>query len=96
VDENGLKAALGVSVSVIAAEHFFSTFESSPVTTEKFFKTDEEKAKVWRCFGYAAASSIVFAFVMAFFLENYWSIIATLCIIGLYFWVYYDALHGGL
>ena len=45
MDENGLKAALGVSVSVIASEHFFSTFESSPVTTEKFFKTDEDKAK---------------------------------------------------
>jgi hypothetical protein len=96
MNENGLKAGLGIAVAVIASEHFFSTFESSPVTTEKFFKTDEDKAKVWRCFGYAAASSLIFAVVMAIFLENYWSISAALLIIGLYAWVYYEALHGGL
>ena len=47
----GLKAALGLSVSMISSEHFFSAGMSSPWSVAKFAKSPEDKRQVWQLWG---------------------------------------------
>lgn len=66
----GLKAALGLSVSMISSEHFFSAGMSSPWSVAKFAKSPEDKRQVWQLWGEAAGASLAFAVVIGVILGD--------------------------
>lgn len=88
--------AAGIGMSLIASEHFFSTFLSSPWTVEKFAETEEDKAKIRKYYMLACAVSLVVAFVLAKIIKQPWPIVATVLVCGLYIWTYEKALRGGI
>ena len=91
-----IATAAGLGMSLIAAEHFYSTMLSSPWTTEKFAETEEDKAKVRRLILYSAVASLVTASILAAILNDVWPIIATMVLCILYIVVYERALEGSL
>ena len=88
--------AAGLGMSIIAGEHFFSTFLSSPWTTEKFADTEEEKAKVRKMYVYAAVCSVIAAATISYILGQLWPLLAAMALSILYIWVYERALEGRL
>lgn len=99
--ENGaLRSALGLSVSMLSAEHIFSATLSSPWTTGKLTQSQEDVTAFWRLFTEAAVASVIFAVVIGLILKDskalLFSLVGTFAIIG---WMYYDysrALDGSL
>jgi len=88
--------AIGLAVTVIAGEHYFSTYLSSPWTVDKFSQTKEDERKVWKMFFEAALWSGGFAFVMAIMLGTIWPIIGACVVIAGYWYVYKRALEHTL
>lgn len=86
--------AAGLGMSLIASEHFFSTFLSSPWTVEKFAETEEDKVKIRRYYALACAASLVTAFVLARILKQPWPILATILLCIMYVCVYEAAMRG--
>ena len=86
--------AAGVGMSIISSEHFFSTFLSSPWTTEKFAETEEDKAKVRRLYMYACATSLITAAILSCILNQWWPLLAAAILCLLYVVVYERALGG--
>lgn len=86
--------AAGVGMSLIAGEHFFSTFLSSPWTTEKFAETEEDKAKIRRLYMMACAASLASAIVLSAILKQWWPLLAAIILCVLYIVVYERALEG--
>ena len=89
-----IATAAGVGMSLIASEHFFSTFLSSPWTTEKFAKTEEDKEKVRRLYVYATAASLATSLILSAILKQTWPLVATLILCILYIVVYERSLAG--
>lgn len=104
MDGNGnireLKAALGLSVSLIAGEHFFSAGMSSPWSVAKFAKTETDQAQVWQLFWEAAGGSLVFAVAVGFLLGDSLAFVMSLAggavIVAWMYWDYKRALSGSL
>jgi len=85
--------AAGVGMAVIAGEHFFSTYLSSPVTTERFFADSEDgKAKTRRMCLLAMSASLVTGLVLSMILREPWPLVATLILGIMYLSVYEKAL----
>lgn len=89
-----IATAAGVGMAMIASEHFFSTFLSSPWTTEKFAETDEDKAKVRRLYWMAVVVSLIAAGVLAFIIKEPWPVVAAVVLSAMYILVYERALSG--
>lgn len=89
-----IATAAGLGMSLIASEHFFSTFLSSPWTVEKFAESEEDKAKIRRYYLLAVAASLITAFILAGILKQQWPIIATLILCILYVSVYEYSMRG--
>ena len=87
-----LTAAAGVGMTLIAGEHLFSTFLSSPWTTEKFAETEEDKAKVRKLLWMAVGLSVVTALVMAAILNQWYPLLAVGILCLIYVVVYERAL----
>jgi len=87
-------SAAGIGMSVIASEHFFSTFLSSSWTVEKFATTPEDKVKIRRYYMMAVAASLITALVLAGILKDKWPIIATLVLCIMYVVTYELAMAG--
>ena len=96
----GLKAALGLSVSMISSEHFFSAGMSSPWSVAKFAKSPEDKRQVWQLWGEAAGASLAFAVVIGVILGDMLSFVLSVAgAIAVSLWMWWDykrALDGGL
>lgn len=86
--------AAGIGMSVIASEHFFSTFLSSPWTVGKFVETEEDRKKIRQYYIMACISSLVIAVVLAYILKQKWPIISTLILCVMYIGVYEAAMRG--
>lgn len=104
-NENGpgttaLKQALGLSVSMLSAEHIFSATLSSPWTTGKLTQTEKDKNAFWTLFTEAAIASFAFAAIIGFLLHDLRALIFSLIGTGVIVaWMYYDysrALSGEL
>lgn len=91
-----ITTAAGVGMAVISGEHFFSTFLSSPWTTEKFAETEEDKAKVRKLYIYAIVCSLVTAAILAKILKEHWPLVAAMVLCVIYVIVYEQALRGKL
>ena len=89
-----IETAAGLGMSLIASEHFFSTFLSSPWTVEKFAETDEDRKKIRRYYMLACAASLITAFILAGILKQKWPIIATVILCVMYVAVYEAAMRG--
>ena len=87
-------AAAGVGMSVISAEHFFSTFLSSPWTTAKFVETEEDKTQIRRLYVMAIVCSLVTAAVLSHILKQSWPLVAAGILCVVYVIVYERALRG--
>lgn len=86
-----LKAALGLSTSIIAAEHFYSFNMSSPWSVDKFTQSQEDEEKVWTLFWESAAGAIVTAAVIGILLGDPWALVASLVgAIAIVAWAWYD------
>lgn len=87
--------AAGIGMTLIAGEHFFSTFLSSPATTQKFLSEDpEDRKRVRKYYMMACAASLVTAFVMASILDQKWPIITAILLCIMYVAVYEAAMRG--
>ena len=91
-----ITTAAGVGMSLIAGEHFFSTFLSSPWTTEKSVETEEDKAKIRRLYMMAMVASLITAGVMAYILKQAWPLIAAGILCIMYVIVYERAMGKGI
>lgn len=95
-----LKAALGLSVALIAGEHFFSAGMSSPWSVAKFAKTDTDHAQVWTLFAEAAVGSMAFAVAVGLLMRDKAAFAASLAggavIVAWMYWDYRRALDGTL
>lgn len=89
-----IEVAAGVGMSLIASEHFFSTFLSSPWTTEKFATTPEDQKKVRRYYILACVVSLITAFILAGILKQKWPIVTTVLLCIMYVSVYELAMRG--
>ena len=89
-----IEVAAGIGMSLIASEHFFSTFLSSPWTTAKFAETEEDKEQVRRLMWMAIATSLITGAILSAILKEPWPIIsaAALCVM---YWVVYNRAMGG-
>ncbi len=87
-DSKGMLIALNIGLSAIATDHFFSALMSSPKSSEHFLKPEE----VRQMFEIAAISSVVFAIVMSYLLENPWGLVTTLLMLLEFTWAYWTAM----
>ena len=87
-----IKTAAGLGMALISSEHFFSTFLSSPWTTEKFVENEEEKAKIRKLYIYATALSLITAGIISAILDEWWPLIAVIVLSLIYIIVYERAL----
>ena len=83
-----LEVALGTVTAVVAAEHFFSTFLSSPWTTQKFVETEKEKRIVRKMYLLATLSSLTLAGAMSYLIKEKYPIYLTLILCLVYIYVY--------
>lgn len=88
--------AAGIGMALIASEHFFSTFLSSPWTTEKFVETEEDRRKVRELYLLAIAASFVTAALLATILNDSYPIIAVIILSLMYVVVYERAMGKGI
>lgn len=95
-DASGIVTAAGVGMALIGSEHFFSTFLSSPWTTEKFATTPEDQEKIRRYYLMAIAASLITSVVLALILKEQWPIIATIILCIMYVAVYEAAMRGAI
>lgn len=84
-----LKSTLGMSMSVIGTEHFFSAGLSSPWSVAKFAQTLEDQQDVWKYFNESAASSILFGGVLSLTMRSIWPIAGSAATV-----YYYKRLYG--
>ena len=89
----GLKSTLGMSMSVISTEHFFSAGLSSPWSVAKFAQTLEDQQDVWTYFNESAASSLVFGSVLSLTLKSIWPIAGSAATVLYYKNMYKGALN---
>jgi hypothetical protein len=87
-----LKETLGMAVSVIGSEHFFSAGLSSPWSTAKFAISDKDKEEVWHYFNEAAYASMTFGIVVSYMLKSWYPIISSGLTLAYYRKLYKDAL----
>lgn len=91
---------INVGISAIFTEHIFTSFLSSPYTTQRFFAgdeaTDAERETVRTCFMYAAGISIVGSIIFSYLTRNWWGLLVSLLLIGIFYYVYDRALRGEL
>lgn len=85
-----LKDTLGMSMSVIGGEHFFSAGLSSPWSVAKFAESDEDQRDVWKYFHESAASSMIFGSVLSLTLKSIWPIASSAATV-----LYYRHLYKG-
>lgn len=86
--------AAGVGMSLIASEHFFSTFLSSPWTVGKFVKTEEDRRQIRKYYLMAAITSLITAAILGAILKQKWPVVATIVLVIMYVGVYEAALRG--
>jgi len=91
-----IATAAGFGMAIIASEHLFSTFLSSPWTTSKFAESEEDKEIVRRMYMYAAVLSLISAGIISYILKQWWPLVATIVLCGIYITVYERALRGEL
>lgn len=95
-----LKIVLGLSVSLLSAEHIFSATLSSPWTTGKLAKTKADHKAFWQLFAEAAVVSIAFSITVGLLLGDPMAFVASLLGTILFLaWIYWDytrALDGSL
>jgi len=96
MNNSQLRGALGLSVTVIASEHYFSTYLSSPWSVDTFAKTEKDRKTVWSLFWEASVWSMGFAIVMSAMLRTWYPIISCIVVIAGYYWVYDRALKHKL
>ena len=89
-----IATAAGVGMSMIASEHFFSTFLSSPWSTAKFAETEEDKAQVRRLYWMAVITSLVAAGILSAILKQWWPLLAAAALCVMYVIIYERALNG--
>jgi hypothetical protein len=95
-DTGAIIAALSVFSVAVTGEHLFSTFLSSPWTTQKFAETDEDKRIVWKLYGEAAAFTLIFSVIMAYLLKSWLAVATGIIIVIGYGVVYNEALEHRL
>ena len=101
-----LKSALALSVSMLSAEHVFSSSLSSPLTTSMLTETENDEAAFWKLFTQCVIASYAFAIVTGWILMQsdskrdwrpfIWALGGTTAIV---IWLYFDykaALDGTL
>lgn len=95
-DLKAIEAVLSIGIIAIAGEHLFSTFLSSPGTTQKFSESEEDKRIIWKLYTEAAACTMIMAAIVAYLLKS-WIPIATgaVVIVG-YGFVYNEAVEHRL
>lgn len=89
ISMGALKSTLGMSMSVIGTEHFFSAGLSSPWSVAKFAQTLEDQQDVWKYFNESAASSLLFGGVLSFSMRSMWPVLGSAATI-----YYYKRLYG--
>jgi len=85
-----VKDALAVGATVIASEHFFSTFLSSPLTVQTLYTNQPELVK--RYLMEASLCSLIFSAIIAYLLEDPLAVYAGIGITLLYAFIYNRAL----
>ncbi len=85
--------ALAVGVPVIATEHFFSTFLSSPLTVETLYSQNEEQRRTTLMYlTESIAISMIFSVIIAYLLKDWLAVVSGAAICTLYAIIYLDAL----
>lgn len=88
-----MKNVLGVSMSTIAGEHFFSAGLSSPWSVAKFAESKEDQDQVWNYFDESAKSSMIFGALLSWSLKSLWPITGSTVVVAYYKSLYKDALN---
>jgi len=91
-----IQTAAGIGMAVISSEHFFSTFLSSPWTTEKFAESEEDKAKVRKLYWIAVACSLVTAIILSIILKQWWPLVSAIILCVIYYATYERAMGKGI
>lgn len=81
-------------MAIISSEHFFSTFLSSPWTTEKFAESEEDKQKIRRLYIMACVTSLIAAGILSAILDQWWPLLAAAVLCIMYIVIYERALAG--
>lgn len=92
ISVGALKSTLGMSMSVIGTEHFFSAGLSSPWSVAKFAQTLEDQKDVWHYFDESATSSLLFGSVLSLTLRSIWPVAGSLATTFYYKNLYKSAL----
>ena len=96
----GLRNALGFSVSLIASEHFISAGMSSPWSVAKFAQTPEDAAQVWKLFKEASIASVATSVIIGWLLGDWevfvWSVVGAVSVMLFVGSEYQRALKGTL
>jgi len=91
VSNTALRTALGIGISAIATEHFFSASLSSPVTVKELKQNPET---VRQAYAVAIIMSLMLAIVLSVILKNITPVITTIVILGVYIILYERAIKG--
>ena len=103
--EAGLTYALAIGIPALIAFHEYSTYLSSPYTTQKLGANDPDSERiVMRLFGEATAATLLWTALttgaLVYGMGTWWPLIIGLgSAVGVAIWVYYDyrrALDGAL
>lgn len=95
ISMGALKSTLGMSMSVIGTEHFFSAGLSSPWSVSKFAQTLEDQEDVWKYFDESAKSSLLFGSILSFTLKSIWPVAGSAATVLYYKNMYKSALEKG-
>jgi hypothetical protein len=85
-----VKDALAVGATVIASEHFFSTFLSSPLTVQTLYTNQPELVRKYLM--EASLCSLIFSAIIAYLLKDPLAVYAGIGITLLYTFIYNKAL----
>ena len=91
-----LTDVMAFATTVIASEHFFSTFLSSPVTVQTLYKNKEDQRIVSKNLYLAIASSLGFGFILSYQLKSWIPLLSAGAVSILYFAIYTKAMRGEL
>lgn len=72
MDLNLLKNTLGMAMSTIATEHFYSAGLSSPWSVAKFAESPQDQKEVWHYFGESSKSSLIFGGILSLTMKSIW------------------------